>query len=338
MSCWLQRDDSVFSSSQQPVFEIAEAFGLASGQWRAGGAKPVAYTQDRQGVIRLSDREKIDVGRFPPFGFRSTSHAQLTPDERPNLTDGIISTAWNAGTLHVQYVGIENVAKEAVNTVSKAMWRFAIECQIMVVLYAGVLLSRETIQSQIGSGGNRDKPFAISTTDKDGKVSGIWAWLPTGAVFDAFSAGGEFETTFAKSFVVSSYQMWEEVTRPKIAQALGTSHNEIRSDLMGEWRHLRNWLVHPSEETEETYFKNANLLARIPGGPAPGKVPKIRSGMVLPMMGYLNHLEVIVNPAGLSPAIEISSIDPELAEQVSRQKESGEVLVPIWQGFEPPGA
>ena len=139
----------------------------------------------------MSDRAKIDVRQFPPFGYRGTSHTQLTPDERPNLTDGIISTAWNAGTLHVQYVGLEKVAKPAVDTVSEAMWRFATECQLMVVLYAGVLLSRATIQSQIGSERNRDTPFAISTTGKDGKVSGIWAWLPTGTVFDAFSAGGE---------------------------------------------------------------------------------------------------------------------------------------------------
>ena len=60
--------------------------------------------------------------QFPPFGYRSTSHAQLTPDERPYLNDGIISTAWNAGTLHVQYVGLEKVSKPAVDAVSKAMW------------------------------------------------------------------------------------------------------------------------------------------------------------------------------------------------------------------------
>ena len=225
--------------------------------------------------MRLSDRATIDMRQFPPFGYRSTSHAQLTPDERPHLNDGIISTAWNAGTLHVQYVGLEKVSKPAVDAVSKAMWQFATECQLKVVLYAGVLLSRETIQSRIGSNTNRDTPFAISTTDKDGEVSGIWAWLPQGKVFDAFSAGGEFETTFAKSFVISAYQMWEEVdgreaVRPKVAQALGTSHDDVRSDLMGEWRHLRNWLVHPNKETENTYFKNANLLAKIPGSPTPG--------------------------------------------------------------------
>ena len=216
------------------------------------------------------------------------------------------------------------------------MWQFATQGQLMVVMYAGVLLSQETIQSQIGSNTNRDSPFAISTADKDGRTSGIWAWLPQGKVFDAFSAGGEFETTSAKSFVISAYQIWEEVVRPRIAQALGTSHDDVRSDLMGEWRHLRNWLVHPNKETEKTYIKNASLLARIPGSPTPANVPEIKSDMVLPMMGYLNHLRVSVNPNGLSPAMEIVPLNAELAEQVSRETESGVVLLPIWQGFRLP--
>ena len=50
-------------------------------------------------------------------------------------------------------------------------------------------------------------------------------------------------------FVVFSYQLWEEFARPNIAQALGTTHNDVESDLMGEWRHLRNWIVHPDEKT-----------------------------------------------------------------------------------------
>ena len=94
------------------------------------------------------------------------------------------------------------------------MWQFATECQLMIVLYAGVLVSRETIQSQLGGNINPDTPFAISDKDKDGNVRAIWAWLPQGNVFDAFSAGGAFETTYAKAFVVSTYQLWEEFARP----------------------------------------------------------------------------------------------------------------------------
>ncbi len=224
--------------------------------------------------------------QFPDFDFRSTSHARLTPDERPDVDDGLISTAWNAGTLHVQYVGFPEVSESATETISKTMWEFATECQLMVVLYAGVLLSRKTIQSRFG-GINPGSPFVISERGKDGNKRAIWAWLPRDKVIDAFSAGGAFETTYAKAFVVSTYQLWEEFARPQIAQALGTMHDHVQSDLMGEWRHLRNWLVHPDDKTEKAYFKNANLLAKIPGGLRPGK-PEVKSNMVFPMMGYLN--------------------------------------------------
>ena len=80
--------------------------------------------------------------QFPDFGYRSTSHARLTPDDRPHVDDGLISTAWNAGTLHVQYVGLREVSESAIEKVGETMWRFAADCQIMVVLYAGVLHSR----------------------------------------------------------------------------------------------------------------------------------------------------------------------------------------------------
>ena len=266
--------------------------------------------------------------KFPDFGYRSTSHTQLTPDDRPNLKDGLISTAWNAGTLHVQYVGFQEVSKTAIETISQAMWQFATECQLMVVLYAGVLLSRETIQSQLGGNTNRNAPFTVADKDKDGTMRAIWAWLPRGKVFDAFSAGGEYEKSHGKSFVVFTYQRWEEFARPKIAQALGIAHDEIISELMGEWRHLRNWLVHPDKRTEKAYFKNAKLLAKISGNPRPGK-PEVKSDMVFPMMGYLNSLHVIVNPKGLTPGIELTALDPKVMDQASKQLEPGTSLLPI---------
>ena len=273
--------------------------------------------------------------QFPDFGFRSTSHVRFTPDDRRHVDDGLISTAWNAGTLHVQYVGLQEVSESAIETISKTMWQFATECQLMVVLYAGVLLSRETIQSQLGGNINRDGPFAVSGNDKDGNVQAIWAWLPRGKVFDAFSAGGEFEKTYAKAFVVFTYQLWEKFARPKIAQTLGTTHDDVQSDLMGEWRRLRNWLVHPVEKTEKAYFENAKLLAKISGNLRPGK-PEVKSDMVFPMLGYLNSLHVVVNPDGLSPGLDIGALDPKMEEQVSEQLEPGMSLLPIWRSFNPP--
>ena len=273
--------------------------------------------------------------QFPDFGYRSTSHARLTPDDRPHVDDGLISTAWNAGTLHVQYVGLREVSESAVEKVGETMWRFAADCQIMVVLYAGVLHSRGRIQAQLGGNIDREKPFAVTTDDRDGNVGSVWAWLPRGKVFDAFSAGGEFEQTFAKAFVVFAYQRWEDFARPRIAEALGTKHTDVKSDVMGEWRHLRNWLVHPDEKTEEAYFKTADLLAKIPGSSRPGR-PEVKSDMVMFMMGYLNCLHAVVNPDGLPPGLELSAVDPSIKEQLSAQAEPGYILQPIWKGFGPP--
>ena len=273
--------------------------------------------------------------QFPNFGYRSTSHARLTPDDRSDVDDGLISTAWNAGTLHVQYVGLSEVSDSAAEKAGETMWRFAADCQIMVVLYAGVLHSRGGIQTQLGGNIDREKAFAVTTDDRDGNVEAVWAWLPRGKVFDAFSAGGEYEQIFAKAFVVFAYQRWEEFARPRIAEALGTKHADVKSDVMGEWRHLRNWLVHPDKKTEEAYFKNADLLAKIPGSPRPGS-PEIGSGMVTFMMGYLNCLHAVVNPDGLPPGIELGALDRRTEEQLSAQAEPGQILQPIWRGFGPP--
>ena len=273
--------------------------------------------------------------QFPPFGFRATSHTRLRPDERC-LDDGIISTAWNAGTLHVQYVGFQPVDQAAIDAIGETMWQFATECQLMLVLYASVLHNRTAIKEQLGKNSNREAPFAVSDIDHDGTVRAVWAWIPLDKVLDAFSADGEFEKTYAKTFVVFTYQLWEEFARPKIAQALGVEHNDVKSDLMGEWRHLRNWLVHPSNENEQTYFKNAEMLAKIHGGLRPGN-PVVKADMVFPMMGYLNSLHVIVNPSRLPPAFEITAQDPKIAEQVSELSGPGMTVLPIWRGFNPPG-
>ena len=47
-------------------------------------------------------------------------------------------------TLHAQYVKPQEISESASETISKTVWQFTTECQPMGVLYAGVLLSRET--------------------------------------------------------------------------------------------------------------------------------------------------------------------------------------------------
>ena len=190
-------------------------------------------------------------------GFEQSDHVRLTPNERCHLDDGIISLGWNAGTIHIQYVGLERVPDSAVEAIKSVMWRFNAECQLMVFLYAGVMGGEEAIQEQLGRNTKRDGSITISGSYRDDAPPATWARLPVSRVLDAFSEDGEFEKLYAKSFVVFTYQMWESYARPGIADALGVRNKDVRSDFMGEWRHLRNWLVHPTTTTERDYFANA---------------------------------------------------------------------------------
>ena len=270
-------------------------------------------------------------------GFNFADHARLTPDERPSLDDGVISVGWNAGTIRVQYVGLPRISEPAIPVIRDAMEEFTTECQMMAFLYAGVLGSRSIIREQLSRGTSRDGTFTLSSDHFGSAIPTIWARLGVSRVLDAFSDDGEFEKLYSKAFVVFVYQMWEEFARPKIAQALEVEHGDVRCDLMGEWRHLRNWLVHPDEKTEQAYFRNARILPSVLSGLQPGN-PEVKADMVFPLVGYLNTLHAVVNPNELSPGLKVTELDPAMAEQISNDlAKEGMTGIPIWRGFKPPG-
>ena len=262
------------------------------------------------------------------------SHIWLTPDDG-SPGSGLVSLGWNAGTIHLQYVGLPELSKPAVDAISTAMREFNSQCQLMAFMHAGVLGSQQVIQDQLGRSANRAGTFTLSGYYGEGKAHATWARLPVGQVIDAFAENGEFERLYAKAFVVFSYQLWEEFARPRIAQEIGVDHNDVKSELMGEWRYLRRWLVHPHEDTERDYFMNTNMLAVVLPDLQQGQ-PEMKADWVFPLLGYLNSLQVIVNPGGLAPAFEVTEAPPQLTEHIAmEQMESGAVIAPLWRRFTP---
>lgn len=55
---------------------------------------------------------------------------------------------------------------------------------------------------------------------------------------------GAYLDRIAKALLVLVYAEWDEVTRPQMALSYGTESKLIRSDLMGDLRLIRNWIVH----------------------------------------------------------------------------------------------
>ena len=268
---------------------------------------------------------------FPEFDFGVTTHARLRPDERC-LDDGLISTAWNAGTLHVQYVGLDRVDHSNIDLIGETMWKFVAECQMMIVLYAGILLNQSVMQQALRDENKQDETLTF-VYERSGNEP-MWVRVPKKKVIDAFSVDGVFEKLYAKAFVIFTYQLWEEFARPKIATALNVVHDDVKSDLMGEWRHLRNLLVHPSEENGRTFVDNSEILISL--GVLNDETREIDARTGFLMMAHLNTLRVMVNPKGLDPAMELGQIDPETIKQIAdSETEPGMTVKPIWRNPPP---
>ena len=151
------------------------------------------------------------------------SHAWLTLDDG-SPSRGLVSLGWNAGTIHLQYVGLPELSKPALDAISTAMREFNSLCQLLAFMHAGVLGSQQAIQDQLGRSANRAGRFTLAGYYGEGKAHAIRARLPVGRVIDALDENGGFERFYAKAFVVFSYQLWEEFARPRIAQELGVDH------------------------------------------------------------------------------------------------------------------
>lgn len=58
------------------------------------------------------------------------------------------------------------------------------------------------------------------------------------------AAGGANEEQHARAIVIFLFTFWEDEIRPRLAAAKGVALNEIRSDIMGDLRVLRNVILH----------------------------------------------------------------------------------------------
>ena len=162
---------------------------------------------------------------------------------------GLIQVGWPGGMLTLRYTGIPTVSKDARDEIQNTMQQFSSDCQMMLVWFVGVLNSRGAIRHHLDALARRGEPFTINSLRPDGRVESVFAQMPAEKVIEAFSGAGEFERLYTKAFVVFTFQIWEEVARPKIAAALKVEPDHIEANLMGEWRHLRNWLVQTEQRT-----------------------------------------------------------------------------------------
>ena len=246
--------------------------------------------------------------------------SRLTVEE---LTTTLLQIGWPTGTLTLRCIGVPKIGDEASAEIQHTMQQFSSDCQMMLIWFAAILGSQNAMRDHLNHIAAQDEPFTINTYRPDGRVDSVLARVPVDSVIEAFTEAGKFERLYAKAFVVFTYQTWEEVARPKIATALNVENpNHIKSDLMGDLRHLRNWLVHRTEAAESTFFRKATTLPEVLSMRRGD--PSLTANGVATLMRHLNHMQVDVNPKSLDFGITTTTVDSTMVAGLAKKMEAGE--------------
>lgn len=102
------------------------------------------------------------------------------------------------------------------------------------------------------------------------------------------SKDGLYINTLAKSLMVSLYSEWDELYRHRLATGIGVEAAAIRADLMGDLRHVRNWIVHNKSVVGK------NQLKVLPWHESAGSILAVSEERFAQFMDKLNEMEVYV--------------------------------------------
>lgn len=84
----------------------------------------------------------------------------------------------------------------------------------------------------------------------------------------ANAPGGTNEQQHARAIIVFLFTYWEDEIRPRLATASGVTPNEIRADVMGDLRILRNVILHSKSimrSDKQTSLKTMGALFAVDG-------------------------------------------------------------------------
>ncbi len=196
-------------------------------------------------------------------------------------------------------IGKRNIDKDAADSIRETMHQLITEAELMLVWFAGLSRNFAAIRGDMESHADLldSQPLTIAMSDPyDYEYDGLRAMnvvVPKIRVLEAFSNGGDFEHLYGKAFVTFVYHIWDDYSRPAIAEALGLEgKRDVAADLMGDWRYLRNWLVHLHQKTEDDYFGNATILTGVLD--LRRGQPKISAKMVFELAARLNVIKLKV--------------------------------------------
>ena len=238
-------------------------------------------------------------------------------DEQLPTKEMLATASWPGGKVSFRCTGVD-CDNEAALVVTEALEQLASGWHLILIWFFGVLKSREDMQREVSENIGRDEPVRFICEYPDGSRRHFRTRIKGSEAVASFS-DELFGKLYAKSFVLSIFSHWEDTIRPMIVTALGVPIREAESDVMGEWRLLRNWLEHPASggDAEQQYFSRSKVLVRMLGSQR-GK-PEITVGDVFLLMEQLNALRITVNPLKQDPIVRFVTPDPETIAKIQSQ-------------------
>ena len=212
-------------------------------------------------------------------------------------TEVFVGAKRPSGMVSLSYIGRPS-ASDVAGAVQRALEEFIDECHSVFICYFGAVMGMDNTKDILAQEYEGNTPVTIELSDNDATDLVRTRILGNEAI-EMFSSGGRFERLQARSLVISIFTEWEAVTRRKLATLLGVKADDVKSDLFGDWRRLRNWLVHKDGDAEKQYF---NALGGLAGhlGSRRGE-PEVTTPEVFKLMELLSSLVVIVNPDNVEP-------------------------------------
>ncbi len=104
---------------------------------------------------------------------------------------------------------------------------------------------------------------------------------------------GAFTDILAKALIVLMYAEWDEMFRHNMARELDVKAGVLKSDLMGDLRHVRHWVVHNKSRVDAKYKSMKILTWPL----AEGEVLNISEEMLANLMDHINGMMVRVDDA-----------------------------------------
>lgn len=102
---------------------------------------------------------------------------------------------------------------------------------------------------------------------------------------------GMFSDMIAKAIIVTVYSEWDELYRHKIAHEVEADAKNVASDLMGDLRIVRHWIVHKKSVIDKDHTK----IKILPWPLSFGEELKISNDMFSSLIDMINVMKIVVH-------------------------------------------